>query len=41
MPGVIFETIVLFKTAREHISGAFKKFSSVSLKQNLTVRSKL
>ena len=29
MPGVIFGTIVLFKTAREHIRGTFRKFSSI------------
>ena len=31
VPGVIFGTIVLFKTARKHIRGTFKKLSSISL----------
>ena len=30
--------LVLFKTAREHIRGAFKNFSYISLKHSLTVR---
>ena len=33
--------LVLFKTAREYIWGAFENFSIISMIQSLTVRGKL